>query len=49
LVFVLIAFSFVLDDIVWGKTAGEVLAQFQGLQGGARETQLAEAAKKKAR
>lgn len=46
LVFVLIAFSFVLADIVWGKTAGEVLAQFQGLQGSARETQLAEAAKK---
>jgi iron(III) transport system substrate-binding protein len=46
LVLVLIVFSFVLGDIVWGKTAGEVLAQLQGLQGDAREAQLAEGAKK---
>ena len=46
LVLVLIGFSSVLGDIAWGKTAGEVLAQFQGLQRGPREAQLAEGAKK---
>jgi iron(III) transport system substrate-binding protein len=32
--------------MAWGKTAGEVLAEFQGLQGSAREAQLVDAAKK---
>lgn len=35
-----------LADKAWGKTAGEVLAQFQGLQESGREAQLVEAAKK---
>src|SRR5215471_10431904 len=33
----------------WGKTAGEVLAPLQGLQGTAREAQLVEGAKKESK
>ena len=44
--FFLLVFYFLTIDIALGKTAGEVLLQFQGLQGGAREAQLVEAAKR---
>lgn len=44
-----LGFSLVFGDIVWGKTAGESLAPFQGLQGAAREAQLIEGAKKEGR
>jgi iron(III) transport system substrate-binding protein len=44
--FFLVVFYFVTTDIALGKTAGEVLMQFQGLQGGAREAQLVAAAKR---
>lgn len=45
-VFLLFIFFFAISDIARGKTAGEVLIQFQGLQGGVREAQLVEAAKR---
>jgi iron(III) transport system substrate-binding protein len=45
-VFVLAILLCALAAMAWGKTAGEVLAQFQGLQGSGREAQLVEAAKK---
>ncbi len=39
-------FYFVITDVALGKTAGEVLLPFGGLQGGARASQLVEAAKR---
>ena len=41
-----LTFNFVMAGVALGKTAGEVLMQFGGLQGGAREAQLIEAAKR---
>jgi late competence protein required for DNA uptake (superfamily II DNA/RNA helicase) len=46
ILFLLLVSFLPIPDIAWGKTAGEVLAQLQGLQESGREAQLVEAAKK---